>query len=127
MRSRRSISAAFSRSRATWRRPRGHLASIPQRCTESDRNSASFEPQECSFDRDVTTPRFLVRSLRGSEATIQELDRRGNRASSSRSHQRETLAMLRTRLYLGLLPLLLLIVATGGYAIYVCRDLAGSL
>jgi signal transduction histidine kinase len=35
--------------------------------------------------------------------------------------------MLRTRLYLGLLPLLLLIVATGGYAIYVCRDLAGSL
>src|SRR5690606_28704697 len=33
----------------------------------------------------------------------------------------------RTRLYLGLLPLLLLIVATGGYAIYVCRDLAGSL
>jgi two-component system, NtrC family, sensor histidine kinase KinB len=35
--------------------------------------------------------------------------------------------MLRTRLYLGVLPLLLLIVATGGYAIYVCRDLAGSL
>lgn len=35
--------------------------------------------------------------------------------------------MLRTRLYLGLLPLLLLIVATGGYAIHVCRDLAGSL
>jgi NtrC-family two-component system sensor histidine kinase KinB len=35
--------------------------------------------------------------------------------------------MLRTRLYLGLLPLLLLIVATGGYAIYICRDLAGSL
>jgi two-component system, NtrC family, sensor histidine kinase KinB len=35
--------------------------------------------------------------------------------------------MLRTRLYLGLLPLLLLIVATGGYAIYVGRDLAGSL
>src|ERR1044071_7418053 len=34
--------------------------------------------------------------------------------------------MLRTRLYLGLLPLLLLIVATGGYAIHVCRDLAGS-
>lgn len=34
--------------------------------------------------------------------------------------------MLRTRLYLGLLPLLLLIVATGVYAIYVCRDLAGS-
>ena len=35
--------------------------------------------------------------------------------------------MLRTRLFFGLLPLLLLIVATGGYAIYVCRDLAGSL
>lgn len=35
--------------------------------------------------------------------------------------------MLRTRLYLGLLPLLLLIVATGGYAIHVCRDLTGSL
>jgi NtrC-family two-component system sensor histidine kinase KinB len=35
--------------------------------------------------------------------------------------------MLRTRLYLGLLPLLLLIIATGGYAIYVGRDLAGSL
>jgi two-component system, NtrC family, sensor histidine kinase KinB len=34
--------------------------------------------------------------------------------------------MLRTRLYLGLLPLLLLIVATGGYAIHVCRDLAGT-
>ena len=34
--------------------------------------------------------------------------------------------MLRTRLYLGLLPLLLLMVATGGYAIYFCRDLAGS-
>lgn len=35
--------------------------------------------------------------------------------------------MLRTRLYLGLLPLVLLIIAIGGYAIYVCRDLAGSL
>lgn len=35
--------------------------------------------------------------------------------------------MLRTRLVLGLLPLVLLIVATGGYAIYVCRDLAGAL
>jgi NtrC-family two-component system sensor histidine kinase KinB len=34
--------------------------------------------------------------------------------------------MLRTRLYFGLLPLLLLIVATGGYAIYVCRNLADS-
>lgn len=34
--------------------------------------------------------------------------------------------MLRTRLYLGLLPLLLLIVATGVYAIHVCRDLARS-
>lgn len=35
--------------------------------------------------------------------------------------------MLRTRLYLGLLPLLLLIIATGGYAIYIGRNLAGSL
>jgi signal transduction histidine kinase len=35
--------------------------------------------------------------------------------------------MLRTRLYLGLLPLLLLIIATGGYAIHRVRDLAGSL
>lgn len=35
--------------------------------------------------------------------------------------------MLRTRLYLGLLPLVLLVIAIGGYGIYVCRDLAGSL
>lgn len=35
--------------------------------------------------------------------------------------------MLRTRLYVGLLPLVLLIIATGGYAIYVCGDLAGLL
>src|SRR5688572_33086241 len=35
--------------------------------------------------------------------------------------------MLRTRLYLGLLPLLLLIIATGGYAIYRVRNLSGSL
>lgn len=35
--------------------------------------------------------------------------------------------MLRTRLYLGLLPLALLIIATGGYAIHRVRDLAGSL
>ncbi|MDO8544470.1 MAG: ATP-binding protein [Opitutaceae bacterium] len=35
--------------------------------------------------------------------------------------------MLRTRLYLGLLPLLLLIIATGAYGIHVGRDLAGSL
>lgn len=35
--------------------------------------------------------------------------------------------MLRTRLYLGLLPLLLLIVATGGYAIHRVRNLSGSL
>lgn len=35
--------------------------------------------------------------------------------------------MLRTRLYLGLLPLLLLIIATGAYAIYRVRDLAGSI
>jgi two-component system, NtrC family, sensor histidine kinase KinB len=34
--------------------------------------------------------------------------------------------MLRTRLFLGLLPLVLLIVVTGGYAIYVGRDLAGT-
>lgn len=35
--------------------------------------------------------------------------------------------MLRTRLYLGLLPLLLLLIASGGYAIYVTRELAGTL
>lgn len=35
--------------------------------------------------------------------------------------------MLRTRLFLGLLPLVLLIVATGGYAIYIGRERAGSL
>jgi signal transduction histidine kinase len=35
--------------------------------------------------------------------------------------------MLRTRLYLGLLPLLLLVAGTGLYAIYVSRELAGSL
>jgi len=35
--------------------------------------------------------------------------------------------MLRTRLYLGLLPLLLLLAGTGGYALYVCRELAGTL
>jgi signal transduction histidine kinase len=35
--------------------------------------------------------------------------------------------MLRTRLYFGLLPLLLVIVATGVYAIRVCRELAGPL
>lgn len=35
--------------------------------------------------------------------------------------------MLRTRLFLGLLPLLLLLVGTGLYAIYVSRELAGSL
>src|SRR5688500_10548671 len=48
-----------------------------------------------------------------------------NGKSSDCSERRP--AMLRTRLYLGLLPLLLLIIATGGYAIHVCRDLAGSL
>src|SRR5688572_12918870 len=74
--------AGFSRSRATSKRQRGRLASIPRRSIASGRSSVSSE--------------------------------------------RPT-AMLRTRLYLGLLPLLLLIVATGGYAIYVCRDLAGSL
>jgi len=35
--------------------------------------------------------------------------------------------MLRTRLFLGLLPLLLILVATGVYAIRVCRELAGPL
>lgn len=35
--------------------------------------------------------------------------------------------MLRMRLYLGLLPLLFLVIAMGAYAIHVCRDLAGSL
>ncbi len=35
--------------------------------------------------------------------------------------------MLRTRLLLGLLPLLLVLVATGAYAIRVCRELAGPL
>jgi two-component system, NtrC family, sensor histidine kinase KinB len=35
--------------------------------------------------------------------------------------------MLRTRLYLGLLPLLLMVVVMGGYAIYFSRNLAGSL
>jgi signal transduction histidine kinase len=35
--------------------------------------------------------------------------------------------MLRTRLFLGLLPLLLVLVATGAYAIRVCRELAGPL
>lgn len=35
--------------------------------------------------------------------------------------------MLRTRLYLGLLPLLLLLIGTGAYAIYVTRELADSL
>jgi two-component system, NtrC family, sensor histidine kinase KinB len=34
--------------------------------------------------------------------------------------------MLRTRLYLGLLPLLLVAVGTGAYALVVCRQLAGS-
>jgi signal transduction histidine kinase len=33
--------------------------------------------------------------------------------------------MLRTRLFLGLLPLLLVLVGTGAYAIHVCRELAG--
>ena len=35
--------------------------------------------------------------------------------------------MLRTRLFLGLLPLVLAVVATGIYAIRVCRELAGPL
>jgi hypothetical protein len=33
--------------------------------------------------------------------------------------------MLRTRLFFGLLPLLLVLVVTGAYAIRVCRELAG--
>jgi signal transduction histidine kinase len=35
--------------------------------------------------------------------------------------------MLRTRLFFGLLPLLLVLVATGAYAIHTCRELAGPL
>jgi signal transduction histidine kinase len=35
--------------------------------------------------------------------------------------------MLRTRLFFGLLPLLLVLVGTGAYAIHVCRQLAGPL
>jgi signal transduction histidine kinase/HAMP domain-containing protein len=35
--------------------------------------------------------------------------------------------MLRTRLFFGLLPLLLVIVAIGGYAIHVCQQLAGPM
>ncbi len=35
--------------------------------------------------------------------------------------------MLRTRLYLGLLPLLLLFIAVGIYAVYICRELARSI
>lgn len=35
--------------------------------------------------------------------------------------------MLRTRLYLGLLPLLLLLIGSGAYAIFVTRELAGAL
>src|SRR6185503_17936686 len=50
---------------------------------------------------------------------------RANGDSSRRSARSPH--MLRTRLYLGLLPLLLLIVATGGYAIHRVRNLSGSL
>jgi len=35
--------------------------------------------------------------------------------------------MLRTRLFLGLLPLVLLVIGIGGYAVHVSRELAGSL
>jgi hypothetical protein len=35
--------------------------------------------------------------------------------------------MLRTRLYLGLLPLLLLLIAMGGYAVRTCQELSRSL
>src|SRR4051812_34001823 len=82
MHSKLNTSAGFSPPRATSRKRRGRLASIPRRSIASGRSSG-----------------FSDRSS----------------------------AMLRTRLYLGVLPLLLLIVATGGYAIHVCRDLAGSL
>ena len=34
--------------------------------------------------------------------------------------------MLRTRLTLGLLPLLLLLIAMGGYALFTCRELSRS-
>ena len=34
--------------------------------------------------------------------------------------------MLRTRLYLGLLPLLLLLIAMGGYALFTCWELSRS-
>src|SRR5215207_6279358 len=68
--------------------------------------------------------RATSRRRRGRLALIRRRSIASGRSSDSSEH---TTAMLRTRLYLGLLPLLLLIVATGGYAIYVGRDLAGSL
>src|SRR5688572_25557724 len=43
------------------------------------------------------------------------------------ANARHAKAMLRTRLYLGLLPLLLVLVGMGAYAIQVSRELAGSL
>lgn len=36
-------------------------------------------------------------------------------------------AMLRTRLFLGLMPLALLLIGTGGYAIHICRQIAGAM
>src|SRR5687767_9549089 len=69
-------------------------------------------------------PPEISRRPRGRLASIR---RRSIASGRSSDYSERPTAMLRTRLYLGLLPLLLLIVATGGYAIYVCRDLAGSL
>src|SRR5687767_15256341 len=69
-------------------------------------------------------PPEISRRPRGRLASIRRRSIESGRSSGS--SERST-AMLRTRLYLGLLPLLLLIVATGGYAIHRVRDLAGSL
>src|SRR5215213_10836494 len=68
--------------------------------------------------------RATSKRRRGRLALIRRRSIASGRSSDCSEHAP---AMLRTRLYLGLLPLLLLIVATGGYAIHVCRDLAGSL
>ena len=48
------------------------------------------------------------------------------RAVTVTSGPETSTAMLRTRLFLGLLPVVLLIVVTGGYAIYVGRYLAAT-
>src|SRR5688500_18624133 len=68
--------------------------------------------------------RAISRKPRGFWASIRPRSIASDKSSASFERRP---AMLRTRLYLGLLPLLLLIIATGGYAIHVCRDLAGSL